>query len=33
MTYNNTDAGAFTSPDVHVFIHVEPQELIISLTE
>lgn len=28
MTYDNTDAGAFTSPIIHVYIHVEPAELV-----
>ena len=28
VAYTNTDAGAFTGPDIDVYIHIEPTELI-----
>lgn len=28
IAYANTDAGAFTGPDIDVYIHIEPTELI-----
>lgn len=31
MSYNNTDAGAFTCPYIDVYIHVEPTELITTI--
>lgn len=31
VTYANTDAGAFTGPDIDVYIHIEPTELITTV--
>lgn len=31
VTYTNTDAGAFTGPDIDVYIHIEPTELITDI--
>jgi hypothetical protein len=31
VNYTNTDAGAFTGPDIDIYIHIEPTELITDI--